>query len=456
MEEKRANTTGESANVIDALADVTKAAGQFGAASQPAGSLPGVEGGQPAAPELEAVEPGLPAGAFEIAPGMTAEEMTALFFDDALIEPPYEVWQLNSKGHRYYYKFGDDGTPVFYPSVTTILSQVMPKSPFLVKWVADMGYEEAERYKQERADYGTFMHAQFEELAITREYDLDKLKDKLLAYMEEKKLPADFIYYADDLKKDVLAFAQFMLDYDVKPIAVEIALVHPELNYAGMIDFPCNMQVKPGSEERINAIIDFKSGRKGFYEEMEVQLHMYKMMWEANFPDIHIDRVYNFSPKDWRKKPTYNLKDQTDSPAAKKIPYLLGLAGIEDEKRNDAFLSVSGKISLDASCDLGGNVVSLTLAELVKRKSPSNGDKKEPEQAKGAQNPGGNELEQSETRNEAQKKPAGAIKRQRRGIAQAESETPPEDPRTSQDGDDQQMKVSAREKMDLLNGEIEI
>lgn len=117
---------------------------------------------------------------FEIYPGMTAEEMKALFFDStALIEPEYKLFQLNSNGQRYYYLFDDTGTPKFYPSVTTILAQTLPKSPFLINWIAEKGIEEAERYRDERAAYGTFMHAAFEELLINRVYDLDGLKDKL-------------------------------------------------------------------------------------------------------------------------------------------------------------------------------------------------------------------------------------------------------------------------------------
>lgn len=372
-EKSIANAIGNAGNAVKMLAE---SMGQL-----PADKFPEINEEQQIVPGLQAVEIEQPAGAFEIVPGMTVEEMTAMFFDGALIEPPYKVWQLNSKGHRYYYKFDDNGTPEFYPSVTTILSQTMPQSPFLIKWIADKGIDEAERYKAERAAYGTFMHAQFEELIINRVYDLDGLKAKLKDYIDNNKLPADFIYYADDLKKDILAFAQFMLDYDVKPLAVEIALVHPVYNYAGMIDFPCNMLVKPGSTERINAIVDFKSGRKGFYEEAEIQLHLYLMMWNENFPDIPIDRVFNFSPKDWRKKPTYNLKDQTDSPNAKKIPYILGLAAIEDEKRDNTFTAVSGEICLDNEPDLTENIVSLTLAELVKSKAPAEKKKPEPDKA---------------------------------------------------------------------------
>lgn len=369
-----ANAIGSAGNAVKKLAEAM--------GNLPADKFPEIDDEQQKiVPDMEALEIEQPAGAYEILPGMTVEEMKAMFFDGALIEPPYKVWQLNSKGHRYYYKYDENGTPEFYPSVTTILSQTMPQSPFLIKWIADKGIDEAERYKAERAAYGTFMHAQFEELIINRVYDLDGLKAKLKDYIENNKLPADFIYYADDLKKDVLAFAQFVLDYDVKPLAVEIALVHPVYNYAGMIDLPCTMLEKPGSGERINAIVDFKSGRKGFYEEAEIQLNLYKMMWNDNFPDIQIERVFNFSPKDWRKKPTYNLKDQTDSPNAKKIPYLLELAAIEDEKRDNTFTAVTREIRLDSETDLNNNVTSLTLAELIRKKAPAEKKKPQPEKA---------------------------------------------------------------------------
>lgn len=320
--------------------------------------------------ELMATEP--ENRAFEIIPGMTVEEMQCMFFDKtALIEPPYKVFQLNSKGHRYYYRFDENGQPEFYPSVTTILSQTLPKSPFLIEWIASKGMDEAERYKAERAAYGTFMHAQFEELIINRVYNLDDLKAKLKTYIEVNRLPDDFIYYADDLKKDVLAFAQFVIDYDVRPLAVEIALVHPYYKYAGMVDLPCTMKRSPCSDERINAIVDFKSGRKGFYEDAEIQLHLYKMMWNVTFEEYPITHVFNFSPKDWRKKPSYNLKDQTNSPNAAKIPALLEIAAIEDEKRDNIFTAVSGSINLDEMNNFADSVISLTLAELIKAKAPA-------------------------------------------------------------------------------------
>lgn len=449
----RANKGKQTPNygVTNVVREMTDAMGQF-----PVGKFP----------ESEAVEIGQPAGAFEIIPGMSVEEMTAMFFDGALIEPPYKVWQLNSKEHRYYYKFNDNGMPEFYPSVTTILSQTMPQSPFLIKWIADKGYDEAERYKAERAAYGTFMHAQFEELIINRVYDLDSMKAKLKDYIENNKLPADFIYYADDLKKDVLAFAQFVLDYDVKPLAVEIALVHPVYNYAGMIDLPCTMLAKPGSSERINAIVDFKSGRKGFYEEAEIQLHMYKMMWNENFPDMQIERVFNFSPKDWRKKPTYNLKDQTDSPNAKKIPYLLELAAIENEKRDNIFTVVTGEIRLDSETDLNDNVTSLTLAELIKSKDFA--EKKKPESDKAVTVEDLKKDPEPEPQPEPEEKKTKTVKRTTRKTANTTENKPvkekktakrtiaPKKEKTAKIEKKQPKKPKPVTKKDLLNTEIDI
>ena len=80
-------------------------------------------------------------GSYEIAPGMTVEEIKAEFFnEDALQEQPEPVYRLDSNGHRYYYTFDENGEPTFFVSVTTLIKQTMPTSPQLVKWIADMWY----------------------------------------------------------------------------------------------------------------------------------------------------------------------------------------------------------------------------------------------------------------------------------------------------------------------------
>ena len=308
-------------------------------------------------------------GAKEIIPGMTVEEMKAIYFNaDALKEPPYRIYQLNTDGHRYYYRFVN-GEPVFYPSVTTMLKQVMPTSPFLIQWMLANGAEGATEKRDLAAAYGTFMHIQFEQLIINRSYDFDKVPEVLKTYIESENLPDKVFWdWADKIRKDVLAFAQFVKDWNVKPLAIEIGLVHPQYHYAGCVDMPCVL-TDPKKGDTFRAIVDFKSGRKGFWEEHELQLHLYKDMWNVNFPDTPIERVFNFSPKDWCKdKPTYNFKEQTDSENAAKIPHLLALAAIEDEKRDNTLTVVSGVLNLDEG-RIADNVQMLSLSELIKSRA---------------------------------------------------------------------------------------
>lgn len=316
--------------------------------------------------------------AMEVFPGMTSEEIKAIFFDaTALKEPSYRVYQLNSDGHRYYYRFNAAGEPEFYPSVTTLLKQVMPTPPQLLDWMIANGKEGSTEKRDLAAAYGTFMHIQFESLLINRRYDFDAVPAVLKNYIERENLP-DKVFgdWVIKIRKDVLAFAQFVRDYNIKPLAIEIGLVHPDYHYAGCIDMPCIM-TDPKSGQTFSAIVDFKSGRKAFYEEHELQLHLYKAMWETNFPERPIERLFNFSPKDWRTKPTYNLKDQTDSVNASKLPYLLALAAIEDDKRDNTMVIVRGVLELDKG-KIADNLLTLSLSELIKQKATSN-DAPEPD-----------------------------------------------------------------------------
>lgn len=344
-------------------------------------------------------------GAFEIAEGMSAEQMRPVFFNAvALREPSVRLYQLNTKGVRYYYYFDENGVPQFMPSVTTVLRNTMPENVFLTDWKISLGKDKAQAYTAERANYGTFMHGELEHLIINNSYNLDLLKERLAKYIEREQLPSSFIDYAESLKKDMLSFAQFMWDYDIKPFAVEIALYSKQFGYAGMIDLVASIRkytrtdekkareklaeetakaagdekklakVKEKAEEidrkcaeRENAIIDFKSGRKGFYEEHEIQLGMYRDMWNEWFSDVQIESLYNWSPKDWRKAPTYNFKEQTDSPSLAKIPALLELFRLGGDEEKEVTI-VGGTIDINADSPLDGCVNVVPLSELVKMK----------------------------------------------------------------------------------------
>jgi hypothetical protein len=71
------------------------------------------------------------------------------------------------------------------------------------------------------------------------------------------------------------------------------------------------------------------------------------------------------------------LKDQTDSVNAKKIPYLLALATIEDEKRDNTLTIIRGSLDLDKG-KIADNILLLSLGELIKTKAA---EKETPEQA---------------------------------------------------------------------------
>lgn len=335
----------------------------------------------------------------EVFPGMTVEEIRAIYFNaDALKEPDYRLYQLNSDGYRYYYRFGANGEPEFFPSVTTLLKQVMPTPPALLDWMIANGKEGSTEKRDLAASYGTFMHGQFEQLIINRRYDFDNVPVVLLDYMERENIPESlFNQWIVKIRKDVLAFAQFMRDWNVKPLAVEIGLVHPEYRYAGCLDLPCEMtDAKTG--ETFRAIVDFKSGRKGFYEEHELQLHLYKGMWNVNYPDTPVTRVFNFSPKDWRKAPSYNLKDQTDSENVKKLPHLLNLAAIEDAQRDNTLTIIRGVLELDKG-KISDNILTLSLGELIKTKSKKDDTPEQAATAPGDEKPeNGQEKPQISTR----------------------------------------------------------
>ena len=325
-----------------------------------------------------------------VKPGLSIAQMRALFFRaDALEEPRYKLWQLNSRGGRYYYTMHPTtGEPIFFPSVTTILRKVMPENKFLTEWKLSKGKEEAEAYTLERASYGTFIHGQLAELAALRKYNLDEVRDRLTDFVNREKLAYGFIdAHEDEAKADIKAFAKWMWEYDVRPYAIEVSLFSQK-GYAGMIDLACNLRTVSRSDEaaarakaagdekklakidaaigRIDAIVDFKTGKKGFYDEYAIQLELYRRMWNENFPARPIERIFNIAPKDWtktvKKVPSFTFEEQTENPVLRQVDIYLELMKLLDED-DRSIVIIGGTIDLDAPQE---NVKVYKLPELVR------------------------------------------------------------------------------------------
>jgi len=320
----------------------------------------------------------------EIADGIITEKLSPMYFDlSKLKTQPEFMYRLDANGYRYYYRFEKD-EPVFYTSVTTMIKNTLPTSPYLIKWMVDKGGDEGRSEAEDRANYGTFMHAEIATLLITGKYALDDLPKKLQQFSASQNIPYNK-EWEHELKKDILAFGQFMIDFNVEPLAIEVILYHPTDGYAGAIDLVCMMdwEIKGDFGEvyasgankgqpketkkkiRVRAIIDLKSGRKGFYETHEIQLKAYQIMWNIHFPKFPITMVLNWSPKNYTSTPSYNLKDQTNSKSADKLPYLVQLAKIEESKRENKVSVLSGTIDLTKG--IKDNITELTLADLIKQ-----------------------------------------------------------------------------------------
>jgi hypothetical protein len=287
----------------------------------------------------------------------------AFLSDDAAKVTRPHVFRFDSRGQRFYYNLDAENNPCFLPSVTSVIKATTPMSPGLLDWYSKLGMDEARKIMNEKAAYGTFMHIVCAGLLANGVFDLDHIEHVVNDYVEAEGITCDTSYWAADLAKDLLAFAAFCAEKDVKPIAIEIPLLSTQLGYAGTIDLVCEMTF---NRKTVRAIVDMKSGKKGFYEDYEIQLEAYKQLWNNTFPELPVSMVFNWAPKDWRDKPTYDLKNQSESLAAAKWPLLLEIYKAAGETNQPRSLKrAHGTIVLGR--ELTDNYEIIEAADYIKR-----------------------------------------------------------------------------------------
>lgn len=256
------------------------------------------------------------------------ELLTALFIEQGFEQKTLKlqgerVYRVQIGGLRHYRR--ESGQ--IYKSLTTFLSAVMPSNRFLDNWkmgmAAELGSKDAvDEFVSKTADYGTALHIAVADYCRNSGVDWLEFEQQAYFMLQESGLSADSLEYAvPEFIRDFAGLVQFFHDYRVKVLAVEIP-VWMEEGVATLIDLVVEMDAKnydktpPEKRERHHAIINLKSGKKGFFESHVMQLVGERMMFNQLYSEVlgfEIEHVYNLSPADWKEKPSYKLKNQTES-----------------------------------------------------------------------------------------------------------------------------------------------
>jgi hypothetical protein len=339
---------------------------------------------------------------------LTLAEVRAMYFDDdALMISPTRLFRYHNRNERFYFYLKEIPDEIgemkkivkIAIGTTTITGATIPSGESLMKYYADKGWDDAIAYRDERSKYGSLMHTCCANLIIDKSFDLDKIPEIVSGYMAKNELDYDAAQWSADLKSDVLAMAQFITDYNVKPLAIELSLVSEKWDVAGTLDLFCELDdvetgffgevYKSGDKKgqpketkrtvRTLAIVDFKSGRKSYSNPQHVaQLIILRQLLRDMMTTVfgvEIDgqnvKLYNWHPKEWVTTPGYHLIDQSDKINVSDSEYLNGLVWHYRVHNPDPAtrksVNVSGIINIESG-DYSQNVSVETILNIAQKR----------------------------------------------------------------------------------------
>lgn len=315
------------------------------------------------------------------------------------------IYRMTVNGKRVYFEMGPDGEPIIYDGATNLIANgYCDQSGALEKWKAKMRLEgkDPDAYASYRADFGTIMHYLFglyltgARIRLIPSFVRDIVMKSDLR-VSRRRMEEICSSDMNELLDDLLSFAIFCKERNVKPVLIEKMLRLPRLKVASSVDAVVEMDSEPEVYEvemetgemyktgpnkgkpkmvrkkirqvrRIFAILDFKSG-KNFYDEYAFQLELYRRMIRENYgKELEISEMYNFAPGDPSSKTVkYRLKRQTDNPILDMatVVYLQGKKKFE--KTNYTVTTRITDISLDGELDIEAVTRTESLSDYIKR-----------------------------------------------------------------------------------------
>lgn len=256
------------------------------------------------------------------------EDLAALFVDLEFERATAKIMgekvvRIESSGLRHYKRLASGKV---YKSLTSFLGEVMPRNRHLENWRAEMAADlgsrkAADEFVFQTAEYGSGLHIAVAHYCQNLGVDWAAFEAWAFDYLMKSGFKNGTLSVAfAELTKDFASMLQFFHDYQVKVIAVEIPVFLSD-GVATLIDLVVEMNAKEYTEKtpeekrkRVKAIVNIKSGKKGFFPEHVFQLEGERRMFNETFSDLvgyQIKEVFNLAPADWKESPTYKLKNQT-------------------------------------------------------------------------------------------------------------------------------------------------
>jgi hypothetical protein len=182
------------------------------------------------------------------------------------------------RGHSY----NLDGDRV--DGVTTILN-ALPKQ--LTQWASDAAAnyavehwsELAEEPLTKRLDRIRYAHRDLVSAAALRGTRIHGYGERLVG--------GEAVEIPDEYRGPAEAYARFLDEWQIEPIAVETPLASTRHRYAGTADLWATIGVRDDAR----ALVDLKTG-KGVYESTVLQLAAYRYsdLWQPDGPDSEVER----------------------------------------------------------------------------------------------------------------------------------------------------------------------
>ena len=225
-------------------------------------------------------------------------------------------------GPRFYLQYNEEGeVEAKGLGITSFIDLVLPKNAFFYDWLKKMG-NDADPYVKDRQEFGSLFHTLKSELTqkgqISVDYDylLDRAKQAVSDDVYRTQMVSRFI---KSIQKGLLSWAQFMVEKEYEPMAIEVSYLDGTNGIAATLDDVGTMLWK-GKRQLVNidtkSNFSFKKGAKSYFDAHEAQLAFQKRLFMLHNQAFREQKMhlFNWSPNEWTKEPTYTLKDQTASP----------------------------------------------------------------------------------------------------------------------------------------------